>query len=381
MANELKTAGLVASAYHYVQIRTPAGLLWRNDGGAAETYNPANWTKYVAGMAQTDARGFYVASFPTVIVTPGMYIILGPFQLGTGSTANDALESDFEAGDEDGNDFAWSGTEEITAVTLNIEASDPTLVNTGTAQSGGSKSITLAAGASAVTNFYVGQPIQLASGSGVGQVRTIIAYNGTTKVATLDRAWATLPDNTTVYKTRALVSSKLNDSLQVGAFTTSAASSTSSGGTTNSRTANYSATTHYFWTETFTLTGVDSTDWTAFVWTLKTSSAAADAAALLTLKVEDPADGASDGLTVLNAAITDGTSRPYGTLTIDDTGGNTVITWAIEAQALSQIAPSDSGSPYYWEVGRFKAGSPRKEIMCGGRVALSKALYLSTAAP
>jgi hypothetical protein len=82
---------------------------------------------------------------------------------------------------------------------------------TGTAQGGATSTITLAAGASAVDNFYRGQVITLTGGTGSTQYkafRTIKSYNGTTKVATVTPKWAilyvdgttgTVPDNTTTY--------------------------------------------------------------------------------------------------------------------------------------------------------------------------------------
>lgn len=70
----------------------------------------------------------------------------------------------------------------------------------GVAQAGGSTSITLAATASSVTDFYKGRSIELVgNGTGAGQVRIITAYNGTTKVATVHTAWATTPDSTSWY--------------------------------------------------------------------------------------------------------------------------------------------------------------------------------------
>lgn len=69
----------------------------------------------------------------------------------------------------------------------------------GTAQAGGATSITLAAGASAVTDFYKWQVITILGGTGAGQSRIGLGYNGTTKVLTVHRAWATNPDNTSTY--------------------------------------------------------------------------------------------------------------------------------------------------------------------------------------
>lgn len=64
----------------------------------------------------------------------------------------------------------------------------------GSAQAGGTNTITLAAaGSSAVDNAYIGMPLSITSGAGAGQSGIILAYNGTTKVATMMDAWTTPP--------------------------------------------------------------------------------------------------------------------------------------------------------------------------------------------
>ncbi len=83
---------------------------------------------------------------------------------------------------------------------------DATRGRFGTAQAGSATTITLDAGASAIDNRYSGYNILLSAGTGgglpgtAGQERTIVSYNGTTKVATVDSVWGTNPDNTTVFK-------------------------------------------------------------------------------------------------------------------------------------------------------------------------------------
>lgn len=73
---------------------------------------------------------------------------------------------------------------------------------TGTAQSGGTDTITLASGSSGTTNYYQYMDIELTGGTGFDQKRKIINYNGSTKVATIKNTtpWETVPDNTTTYK-------------------------------------------------------------------------------------------------------------------------------------------------------------------------------------
>lgn len=73
---------------------------------------------------------------------------------------------------------------------------------TGTAQAGAAGSITLAAGASAVDDFYKGMVLETTGGAGSGQTRPIVGYNGTTKAATVSPNWAVTPDGTTGYAVR-----------------------------------------------------------------------------------------------------------------------------------------------------------------------------------
>lgn len=69
----------------------------------------------------------------------------------------------------------------------------------GTAQAGAATTITLEAGESSIDDFFNERQIGIASGTGVGQVRTIIDYVGATRVATVHRAWEITPDATSEY--------------------------------------------------------------------------------------------------------------------------------------------------------------------------------------
>lgn len=61
---------------------------------------------------------------------------------------------------------------------------------TGSAQAGAAGSITLAAGASSTDDFYNGMVISITSGTGNGHKGVITDYNGTTKVATVQKSTA-----------------------------------------------------------------------------------------------------------------------------------------------------------------------------------------------
>jgi len=72
-------------------------------------------------------------------------------------------------------------------------------VNEGLAQGNGPSQITLNALASGDDNAYVGQLVFIRSGTGEDQVRIVTAYDGGTKVATVDHAWDVNPDATSGY--------------------------------------------------------------------------------------------------------------------------------------------------------------------------------------
>jgi len=89
--------------------------------------------------------------------------------------------------------------------TGDVAVESATAVRTGTAQAGTSTSITLDSGASGTDDAYKDMIIRITSGTGAGQIRKIsqvgsVAYTGSTKVATVDRAWGTTPDSTSVFR-------------------------------------------------------------------------------------------------------------------------------------------------------------------------------------
>jgi len=89
------------------------------------------------------------------------------------------------------------------------------VLHSGTAQAGAAGSITLASGASSTDDLYKGMLVKIYGGTGVGQARTITAYNGTTKVATVAWSWTTNPDSTSTYALIASGNPSINSSLQV----------------------------------------------------------------------------------------------------------------------------------------------------------------------
>jgi hypothetical protein len=84
---------------------------------------------------------------------------------------------------------------------------------TGTATAGTANTITLQSTASAIFNSYVGQQITITSGTGSGQTKTITSYS-TSRVATVDSAWSTDPNATSVYSIAAPTLAQLTASQQ-----------------------------------------------------------------------------------------------------------------------------------------------------------------------
>lgn len=75
-----------------------------------------------------------------------------------------------------------------------------TVIDSGTAQAGSASGITLASTAPAIAARVIGHNIEITGGTGSGQTNSIAGYNGTTKVAAVSTAWATVPDATSTYE-------------------------------------------------------------------------------------------------------------------------------------------------------------------------------------
>jgi hypothetical protein len=81
---------------------------------------------------------------------------------------------------------------------VNIRPERLVAVRTGTAQAGANTTITLDSGASAKDDIYNGYWIRTDGGTGAGQARQILDYNGSNKQATV-RQWETNPSNDTTF--------------------------------------------------------------------------------------------------------------------------------------------------------------------------------------
>lgn len=93
-----------------------------------------------------------------------------------------------------------NGTDGLGALLTAINAVDPALIASGTAQAGTGTTIQLAAASTFADDEMIGNIVLITGGTGVGQSNLITDYANATDTATVDRTWATNPDNTSTYK-------------------------------------------------------------------------------------------------------------------------------------------------------------------------------------
>jgi hypothetical protein len=92
----------------------------------------------------------------------------------------------------------WSGINFYEAVIDDVNFIGA--VSERNAQGGTANTLTLAADASAIDDHYNQMQVEITSGAGSGRRRTIIDYDGTNKVATVDPAWGLTPNATSIYR-------------------------------------------------------------------------------------------------------------------------------------------------------------------------------------
>lgn len=99
----------------------------------------------------------------------------------------------------------WTTTPDATSIFRLTPFGTPAVVHSGIAQAGAASTITLQTIADSThDNIYNGLTITIFSGTGAFQSRIIQSYVSSTRVATIDRAWTTNPDSTSIYEISAL---------------------------------------------------------------------------------------------------------------------------------------------------------------------------------
>ena len=159
------------------------------------------------GSARAPGRGLYSASISNSNVEKTMFTSRAHSISVTGSPGSHLLDETSAVWDYPGwryNDMSWATVG--SPATLDVTSTSNTQLaykGYGTAQAGGSSTITLQSDMDGTNDAYNGIVIIIEGGTGAGQIREITDYNGTSKEATVNNAWDTVPDDTSKYRLRA----------------------------------------------------------------------------------------------------------------------------------------------------------------------------------
>lgn len=97
-----------------------------------------------------------------------------------------------------------NGTDGLGAIKTAVDGISSAALASGTAQGGTSTTIQLASSETFADDELIGAIVAITGGTGAGQSNIVTDYVGSTDTATVDRTWATTPDNTSTYAVYAL---------------------------------------------------------------------------------------------------------------------------------------------------------------------------------
>jgi hypothetical protein len=186
-----------------------------SDGGGTTAYSTDGVVVYTPTQAETNYTSFVLIAKKTGCIPASVTVVTSE------SAVSGRVYVDTN-GDKTGYKLASDGLalvtapianavwdEVLTGATHNIASSAgrrlrqlaSVIVRAGTAQGPGTgnNQIQLDAAASATNGEYDPGLIFIETGTGAGQARLILQYNGSTKVATVDRDWRVNPDNTSEF--------------------------------------------------------------------------------------------------------------------------------------------------------------------------------------
>jgi hypothetical protein len=186
-----------------------------SDGGGTTAYSTDGVVVYTPTQAETNYTSFVLIAKKTGCIPASVTVVTSE------SAVSGRVYVDTN-GDKTGYKLASDGLalvtapianavwdEVLTGATHNIASSAgrrlrqlaSVIVRAGTAQGPGTgnNQIQLDAAASATNGEYDPGLIFIETGTGAGQARLILQYNGSTKVATVDRDWRINPDNTSEF--------------------------------------------------------------------------------------------------------------------------------------------------------------------------------------
>lgn len=113
MAGELQISHGVTGRTLYAVVRNSNALVWRDNAGAFEAFNAANWVDYDVILLEQGASGYYVGIFPVGITAAGAYPVEVRHQ--TGASPNVSPATDPVVGTAL---YQWSGSAVVHVATL-----------------------------------------------------------------------------------------------------------------------------------------------------------------------------------------------------------------------------------------------------------------------
>lgn len=193
-----QTINFIAGHFRIMAAETVAGVpeVDITHVAGSSTTATLDTIKTQTGAIETDTADIQ-ARLPATLVGGRIDASVGAMAaavLTAAAIATDAINADA---------LAIDAVDEITAaVLLALQSAS----RRNTAQAGGASTITLDSGANASNDHYNGTVVVLLEGTGANpalsvpeRTRRITGYVGSTKVATVDAAWDTNPDATTVF--------------------------------------------------------------------------------------------------------------------------------------------------------------------------------------
>ena len=157
------------------------------------------------GFVEIDAAnmpGIYRLDLSNAIVASGVNAVRLMLQGAAGMVPAD-IEIQLDLVDNIWDEILIGSTHNITNSSgRRMREAGAPLIREETAQGAGtgSNQIQLDAGASAIDGAYDPSMVLIIDGTGLGQTRLILEYDGTTKTATIDRNWKVNPDATSVFQ-------------------------------------------------------------------------------------------------------------------------------------------------------------------------------------
>lgn len=199
------TAGTITTVTTLTNLPSiPANWLTAAGIAAAALNGKGDWM-----VSYTQPTGFLAATFPSGTVANTTNITAGTITTATNLT-NAPTAGDFTA--------AMKTSLNAATPTVVLSAGDSQVLQTGTATAGGATTITIQT-AVGTTADLAGCKIKITSGTGAKQERVITGYVNSTQVVTVNYAWVTNPDATSVYAILYDNAPKLDSGLKISEVT------------------------------------------------------------------------------------------------------------------------------------------------------------------